>query len=63
QGHGPHSINTFKIFANGKNFTLIVNGKQVGTVRDGSFQSGALGMLVNKQGTEVAFSNLLLTRN
>ena len=63
QGHGPHSINSFKIFANGKNFTLIVNGKQVGTVHDGSFSSGAVGMLVNQKGTEVAFSNLLLTRN
>lgn len=63
QGHGPHSINTFKIFTKSKNFTLIVNGKQVGTVRDGSFPSGAVGMLVNQKGTEVAFSNLLLTRN
>jgi hypothetical protein len=63
QGHGPHSINTFKTFANSKSFTLIVNGKQVGTVQDGSFRSGAVGMLVNQKGTEVAFSNLLLTRN
>jgi serine/threonine protein kinase len=63
QGHGPHSINTFKTFANSKSFTLIVNGKQVGTVQDGSFRSGAVGMLVNQKGTEVAFSNLLLTRD
>jgi len=62
-GHGPKSINTFKIFTNGKNFTLIVNGKHVGSVQDGSFSSGAVGMLVNQKGTEVAFTNLLLTRN
>jgi hypothetical protein len=63
EGHGSNSINTFKIFAKGKNYTLIVNGKQVGTVQDGSFPSGAVGMLVNQKGTEVAFTNLLLTRN
>ncbi len=63
EGHGPKSINTFKIFANGKNFTLIINGKRVGTVQDGSFSSGAVGMLVNQKGTEVAFSNLLLTKD
>ncbi|HZU70895.1 MAG TPA: serine/threonine-protein kinase [Ktedonobacteraceae bacterium] len=63
EGHGPKSINTFKVFANGKSFTLTVNGKHVGTVQDGSFSSGAVGMLVNQKGTEVAFSNLLLTRN
>ncbi|HLH60661.1 MAG TPA: serine/threonine-protein kinase [Ktedonobacteraceae bacterium] len=60
EGHGPKSINTFTIFANGKNFTLIANGKRVGAVQDGSFSSGAVGMLVNQKGTQVAFSNLLL---
>lgn len=63
QGHGPGSINTFKVHANGKNFTLIVNGKQVGTLSDGAIASGMVGMLVNLKGTEVAFSNLLLTYN
>jgi serine/threonine protein kinase len=61
EGHGPKSINTFKVVANGKNFTLIVNGKQVGTVQDGSIGGGGVGMLVNLKGTEVAFSNLKLT--
>jgi len=61
QGQGPKSINTFKIIANGKNFTLLVNGKQVWTVQDSSFASGGIGMLVNLKGTEVAFSNLKLT--
>jgi hypothetical protein len=63
EGHGPNSANTFKIRVNGKNFTLIVNDKQVWTVQDGSFTSGQVGMLVNLKGTEVAFSDLMLTNN
>jgi serine/threonine protein kinase len=60
-GRGPKSMNTLKIIANGKNFTLLVNGKQVWTVQDSSFAGGGIGMLVNLKGTEVAFSNLILT--
>ncbi len=62
-GQGPKSTNTFKIIANGKNFTLLVNGKKVWTVQDSSFASGGIGMLVNLKGTEVAFSNLILTHS
>ena len=62
-GQGPKSINTFKLIANGKNFTLIVNGKKAWTFQDGSFATGSIGMLVNLKGTEVAFSNLLLTHH
>ncbi len=61
QGQGPGSSNTLKILINGKNFTLIVNGKQAWSVQDGSLGSGQVGMLVNLKGTEVAFSNLKLT--
>lgn len=61
QGHGPKNTNTFKVAANGKHFTFFVNGKQVGTAQDSSLVSGEIGMLVNLKGTEVAFSNLLLT--
>ena len=63
EGQGPKSINTFKVVTNGKNFALIVNGKQVWTVQDSSFASGGVGMLVNLKGTEVAFSNLILTHS
>jgi serine/threonine protein kinase len=62
-GQGPKSLNTFKIIANGKNFTLVVNGKKAWTFQDGSFATGSVGMLVNLKGTEVAFSNLLLTHH
>ncbi len=60
-GHGPKSVNTFKVVISGKKFTLMVNGKKVGVAEDGSLTSGLVGMLVNLDKTEVAFSNLLLT--
>ncbi len=63
QGHGHGAINTIKVFANGGNFTFTVNGKTVGRAKDNSFSSGAVGMLVNLKGTEVAFSNMLITNN
>ena len=63
EGQGSKSTNTFQIIANGKNFTLVVNGKKAWTFQDGSFATGGVGMLVNLKGTEVAFSNLLLTHN
>ncbi|HXZ04370.1 MAG TPA: hypothetical protein VEH81_06015, partial [Ktedonobacteraceae bacterium] len=61
EGQGPKSINTFQIIANGKNYILRVNGKKVWNFQDSSFATGGVGMLVNLNGTEVAFSNLLLT--
>lgn len=62
-GHGPGAINTIKVFANGNNFTFTVNGKTVGRAKDNAFSSGTVGMLVNLKGTEVAFSNMLITNN
>ncbi len=62
-GHGPQSSNTFGVFANGKSFSFTVNDKVVGNSQDSSIASGAIGMLVNLKGTEVAFSNLLLTHH
>lgn len=61
QGSGSSHINTLKIVATGKMFTFFVNGKQVGTCKESAFSSGSVGMLVNLDGAEVAFSNLLLT--
>ncbi len=60
-GHGVAHQNTFEISCKGSKFTFIVNGKQVGTAQDNALASGQIGMLVNLQGTEVVFSNLLLT--
>jgi len=62
EGQGPKSINTFKIFANGSNFTFTVNGKLIGHASDRSIANGGVGMLVNLKGTEVAFSNMLISR-
>ncbi len=62
--HQGHGVNTIKVIMNGNTFNIIVNGKKLDkTVNDGSFQNGTIGMIVNLDGTEVAFSNLLLTHN
>jgi eukaryotic-like serine/threonine-protein kinase len=63
QGQGGSHVNTFKIVADGKFFTFFVNGRKVGNVEDSSLSEGEVGMIVNLKGTEVAFTNLLLTYN
>ena len=60
-GHNAGSSNIFRISVNNSDFTLFVNGKQVGKAHDSALSSGQIGMLVNQMGTEVAFSNLSLT--
>ncbi|MDQ6660649.1 MAG: hypothetical protein M3Z24_06750, partial [Chloroflexota bacterium] len=62
QGQGPKSINTFKVAENGNSFTFTINGKVLGTVPvKNGLTSGNIGMFVNLKGTEVAFSNMLIT--
>ncbi|GHO61155.1 hypothetical protein KSC_103200 [Ktedonobacter sp. SOSP1-52] len=62
-GQGPDAANTVKISINGNSFAFSVNGRLVGTATDASpLQSGQVGMLVYLKGTEVAFSNLLITQ-
>ncbi len=63
EGNGVQNTNTVKVFMNGAKFTITVNGKVMTTVQDTSLASGTVGMIVNLNGTEVAFKNLLLTRN
>ncbi len=63
QGQGDKASNTAKIFMNGNKFTFTINGKEMKTVQDDGLKSGQVGMIVNQNGTEVAFKNLLLTRN
>ncbi|HEX7737864.1 MAG TPA: serine/threonine-protein kinase [Ktedonobacteraceae bacterium] len=60
-GHGPKAINTVKLLENGSSFTFFVNNVQVGTTKDTDLQPGSVGLLVNLKGTEVAFSNMLVT--
>jgi eukaryotic-like serine/threonine-protein kinase len=62
-GHGAKFTNTLKAAVNGKNFTLYMNGKKLASAQDTSFSNGQIGMLVNLKGTEIAFSNLMLTKN
>ncbi len=63
QGEGSKNINTFDVSVRNSVFTFTVNGKDVGSMHDSSFTSGQVGMLVNLNGTEVAFSNMSLTIN
>ncbi len=63
QGKGVQAINTFSIFMQASTFTIAVNGTRLSrTFQDNSFQSGTVGMIVNQQGVQVAFKDLLLTR-
>lgn len=62
EGSGPSHVNILKVAATNNTFTFMVNGDQVGTLKDSSFSSGYMGMLVNLNGAEIAFSNFLLTR-
>lgn len=61
QGHGPQATNTINVIMQGGNFTFVVNGKQVGTAKKNALTAGMIGMIVNLDGTEVAFKNLLVT--
>jgi len=63
QGHGPQASNTIKVLMDNNNFTFTINGKAVKTAQDNSLNGGTVGMIVNLNKTEVAFKNLLLTRN
>jgi serine/threonine protein kinase len=63
EGQGKGAINTIKVLAAGSQFTFTVNGQKVGTFKDGSIPSGSMGMLVNNKGTQVAFSNMLITKS
>ena len=60
EGQGAQAVNMLSIAMQGGNFTFIVNGKKVGTVKDTSVPNGMVGMVVNLDGTEVAFKNLLV---
>jgi serine/threonine protein kinase len=63
QGQGANATNTFKVAMDGKDFTFAVNGKKIKAAQDGTLTSGSIGMIVNQDGTEIAFKNLLLTRS
>ncbi len=62
-GHDQNAINIVKVVAAGNTFTFYVNGVKVGTAQDGSLASGSIGMAVGLKGTEIAFSNMLMTLN
>ncbi|GER87065.1 hypothetical protein KDW_12270 [Dictyobacter vulcani] len=62
--HLGKQANTIEIAMNADKFTVTVNGKKLPKVfQDNTYKNGTVGMTVNMNGTEVAFKNLLLTRN
>lgn len=63
EGQGPANTNTFRISFNAGKFVFSVNGHVVKLFQDNSYPSGMVGMLVNLDGTEVAFSHMLITGN
>ncbi len=62
-GQGTKALNTIKVFDNAGTFTFYVNNQKVGSFKDTSYHGGLMGMLVNLKGTEVAFTNLYITRS
>jgi serine/threonine protein kinase len=62
-GQGKNATNAVKVVMNGSSFIFYVNGQQVATAKDTSYAAGSMGMIVNLKGTEVAFSNMLITQN
>jgi serine/threonine protein kinase len=63
KGLGPENKNTVRITMDGDKFTFFVNDKEVGKATDNAYPDGSIGMIVNQVGNEVAYSNLLLTKN
>jgi hypothetical protein len=61
-GQGKNAVNTVKVVMNGNSFTFYVNGQQVAAAKDSSYTAGSMGMIVNLKGTEVAFSDMLITQ-
>lgn len=59
------AANTLSVEARDTTFTLFINGKQAGKiVHDSSkkaFKSGEIGLIVEKRGSEVAFSHMYIT--
>lgn len=64
EGHGANIINTFKVLENGSSFSFVVNGTLITSkpIVDKSYPGGDVGMLVNLDGTEIAFSNLKIVK-
>ncbi|GCE04069.1 hypothetical protein [Dictyobacter aurantiacus] len=62
---GTKAKNNLKVHVDGHDFTFWVNGKQVGKAHDTSYGTGSIGLGVNGQagGSEVAFTNLVLSKN
>jgi len=61
--NGLGQSNTLKVIARGNTFTLFINNVKVGQITDTytpAFTKGEVGLIVEEQNTEVAFSNMTL---
>lgn len=61
--HGVSKTNTITISAKGGVYTFLINGTTIGKVGDGEYTAGGVGMGVAGNGTDIAFTNLLLRSN
>ncbi|MDQ6660980.1 MAG: serine/threonine protein kinase [Chloroflexota bacterium] len=61
QGQGPKYSNMFNVSENGSTFSFTVNGTYIAAIHDSTLKFGNVGMLINLKGTEVAFTNMLIT--
>ncbi|GLV57361.1 hypothetical protein KDH_41970 [Dictyobacter sp. S3.2.2.5] len=63
--HGGKAKNNLEVQVKDHAFAFYVNGQKLGSVRDAKYGPGWIGMGVNglPAGSEVAFTNLLLTKN
>jgi serine/threonine protein kinase len=64
QGQGAQARNTISIAMHSDKFVVTVNGTKLDrTFQDNTLTAGAVGMLVNLKGTEVAFKDLVISQN
>ncbi|GCE04071.1 hypothetical protein KDAU_14000 [Dictyobacter aurantiacus] len=63
--HNGKGKNNLKVQVKDHTFTFYVNGQKLGSIRDTKYGPGSIGLGVNglPAGSEVAFTNLLLTKN
>lgn len=59
---GLNQENDLKLVIQGTSFTLYINGEQLTQTTDSTYTSGYIGLNASTKGTEVIYSNLLVTR-
>jgi hypothetical protein len=60
---GPGAQNTVGVICRGGEMTVLINGRAVGTVTDGTYAQGAVGVFTGSKDVEAAFRNLKIDPN